>query len=71
MLEGEAVEFDIKIDDKSGKESAVNVTGPNGAPVIGSENFFHQGGGSNGGDYGDRPRRPSSGGRRERRTDDY
>merc|ERR1719374_247873 len=34
--EGETVEFDLQADDRKGGMQAVNVTGPNGAPVKGA-----------------------------------
>ena len=34
--EGETVEFDLQADDRKGGMQAVNVTGPNGAPVNGA-----------------------------------
>jgi len=64
-LEGEAVEFDLKVDDKTGKESALNVTGPNGQAVIGADALFQ----SRGSGYQDRGFDRRGGGRddRERR----
>ncbi|KAA8496405.1 Cold shock domain-containing protein 4 [Porphyridium purpureum] len=60
LAEGEAVEFTVMVDDRSGKLKAINVTGPNGAPVQGqprqsnSSNYgsggFNDRGGGN--DYG-------------------
>ncbi|KAA8496406.1 Cold shock domain-containing protein 4 [Porphyridium purpureum] len=52
LAEGEPVEFTVTVDDR-GKKKAINVTGPNGAPVQGAPK--RQMGGSygrNGGGYG-------------------
>lgn len=37
---GEDVEFDIVISEMNGKKTATNVTGPNGAEVIGAPRLF-------------------------------
>lgn len=49
LAEGEAVEFDVVTDD-NGRRKAVNVTGPNGAPVKGDQraSFGGQRGGRGG-----------------------
>eukprot|EP00121_Abeoforma_whisleri_P002672 Awhi_evm1s2404 len=55
LAEGESVEYDLEVDDRSGKEKAVNVTGPGGADVMGAQrqqqNNYGNGGfqGGNGG----------------------
>merc|ERR1719188_1930077 len=52
LAEGEEVEFDVETEG-SGKERAVRVTGPGGAPVKGAQRQ-QQGYGGFGGDGGDR-----------------
>merc|ERR1719465_380385 len=44
LADGEAVEFDVETDPRSGKPRAVNVTGPNGAPPQGAPRSENKGG---------------------------
>ncbi|CAH8298840.1 unnamed protein product [Eruca vesicaria subsp. sativa] len=56
LAEGESVEFLVEIDSNSGRSKAVDVTGPDGAPVLGTSRGSSGGrGGFSGGDgYGGR-----------------
>eukprot|EP00595_Chromulina_sp_UTEXLB2642_P002224 CAMPEP_0196761528 /NCGR_PEP_ID=MMETSP1095-20130614/798_1 /TAXON_ID=96789 ORGANISM="Chromulina nebulosa, Strain UTEXLB2642" /NCGR_SAMPLE_ID=MMETSP1095 /ASSEMBLY_ACC=CAM_ASM_000446 /LENGTH=131 /DNA_ID=CAMNT_0042111193 /DNA_START=93 /DNA_END=488 /DNA_ORIENTATION=+ len=65
LREAEEVEYEVDIDSTSGKPRAINVTGPNGTPVLGipppkriqeGENSF-----SRFADRGESPRRHNSG----------
>lgn len=51
LSEGEQVEFDVVVDD-TGRRKAINVTGPNGCSVKGSDQGQYFGGGGGGGSRG-------------------
>jgi cold shock CspA family protein len=55
LRDGEEVEFDVATDEKKNKPYAINVTGPNGSDVLGSERG--SGGGERGNRSASKPRR--------------
>lgn len=48
LADGEQVQFDLEEDPRTGKSRAANVTGPNGAPVQGSQRGGGKGKGKGG-----------------------